>query len=191
MNRLIAVCAAAAMAVTLGAGSAVASAGTAATAHSTAAAPRAPFCGIRWGSNAKHAGTMVGARVWRVRAGQHPCFDRLVIDLRAGTRPGYRVEYVAKIIQDPSGKVIPVRGGARLRITVLAPAARAFPIASRHLVNVAGFRTLRQVVGAGSFEGITSLGLGVRAKLPFRVFTLNGSGHGWLLVIDVAHRWLS
>ncbi|BAS14136.1 conserved hypothetical protein [Arthrobacter sp. Hiyo8] len=42
---------------------------------------------------------------------------------------------------------------------------------------------------AGSFEGYTSLGLGVRARLPFRVFTLAGPGTGSRLVIDVAHMW--
>ena len=42
---------------------------------------------------------------------------------------------------------------------------------------------------AGSFEGRTSLGLGVRARLPFRVFSLAGPGDGSRVVIDVAHRW--
>jgi len=36
---------------------------------------------------------------------------------------------------------------------------------------------------------ITKLGLGVRARLPFRVFTLSGPGTGTRLVIDVAHSW--
>jgi hypothetical protein len=55
---------------------------------------------------------------------------------------------------------------------------------ARELVNVAGYRTFRQVAWAGSFEGYTTAGLGVRARLPFRVFTLPGR-----LVVDVAHRW--
>jgi hypothetical protein len=148
-----------------------------------------PYCGIHWGSAPKHAGTMVGSLVQKVRAGEHACFDRLVIELGAGRKPGYRVEYVARIIQDPSGKVIPVRGGARLHIAVLAPARAGFPVSGRHLVNVTGFRTFRQVVGAGSFEGITSFGLGVRARLPFRVFILSGPGAHHRLVIDVANRW--
>lgn len=42
---------------------------------------------------------------------------------------------------------------------------------------------------AGTFEGYTSLGLGVRARLPFRVFALDGPGDGSRLVVDVAHRW--
>lgn len=193
MRRLLVSCAgAAAVAVMLSACAAPTSvaspAAAARPAHATAAAGTA-FCGIHWGSKAKHAGEMVRSPVARVRAGRHACFDRLVVVLGAGKRPGYRVRYVRRIIQDPSGRVIPVRGGAKLRITVLGPATRSFPISSRHLANVTGFRTFRQVVGAGSFEGITSLGLGVRARLPFRVFTRRGPGHGWRLVIDVAHRW--
>ncbi len=175
----------------MGAILAVAMLGTAAGA--TTAAPAAPskaaFCGIHWGSKAKSAGSMVQTRVQHVRAGEHACFDRLVIELGKGPKAGYRVQYVSKIIQDPSGKVIKVLGGAKLRITILAPIASGFPISSKHLVNVTGFRTFRQVVGAGSFEGITSIGLGVRAKLPFRVLVLNGPGSHTRLVIDVAHRW--
>jgi hypothetical protein len=160
------------------------------TAASAAPVPaQKPFCGIHWGSQPKHAGTMVRSRVRQVRAGEHACFDRLVIELGAGKKPGYRVEYVHRIIQDPSGKVIPVRGRGKLHIAVLAPARAGFPVSSRHLVNVTGFRTFRQVVAAGSFEGITSFGLGVRARLPFRVFILNGPGKHHRLVIDVAHRW--
>lgn len=167
----------------------VAMLGTAASAAPVSA--RTPYCGIRWGSAPKHAGTMVQSRIRAVGAGEHACFDRLVIELGAGKKPGYRVEYVARIIQDPSGMVIPVRGGARLHIAVLAPVRAGFPISSRHIVNVTGFRTFRQVVGAGSAEGITSFGLGVRARLPFRVFILNGPGTHHRLVIDVANRWHS
>ncbi|MDF2144717.1 hypothetical protein [Knoellia sp. p5-6-4] len=39
-----------------------------------------------------------------------------------------------------------------------------------------------------SFEGDTQLGLGVRARLPFRVSTLQDAMTS-RLVIDVAHRW--
>ncbi len=112
------------------------------------------------GSKPKQAGTMVRSVVWRVRARQHACFDRLVINMGRGATPGYRVEYVARIVQDPSGKVIRVRGGAKLHIKVLAPASSRVPANSLELAKVDGFRTLRQVVGAGSFEGVSSVGLG-------------------------------
>src|SRR5262249_43607956 len=112
---------------------------TAATAAGAApVSAQQPFCGILWGRHAKQAGVMVSTRVRTIRAGQHPCFDRLVIELGAGRRPGYRVEYVARIIQDGSGKVIPVAGGARLQITVRAPARAGFPVNGLHLVSVTG-----------------------------------------------------
>ena len=55
-----------------------------------------------------------------------------------------------------------------------------------------GYDTLRSVVYGGSFEGTTVFGVGVRARLPFRVFTLPGipgSANGTRVVIDVAHLW--
>jgi hypothetical protein len=51
-------------------------------------------------------------------------------------------------------------------------------------VNVAGYQTFRSTRYGGSFEGQTSFGLGVRARLPFRVFHVDNH-----LVVDVAHRW--
>ncbi len=52
-----------------------------------------------------------------------------------------------------------------------------------------GYRTFRQVYWDGSFEGYSTIGLGVRAKLPYRVFLLDGPGDQRRLVVDVAHRW--
>jgi hypothetical protein len=54
---------------------------------------------------------------------------------------------------------------------------------------VTGWQTFRQIAWAGSFEGQSTIGLGVRAKLPFRVLVLQGPGAGSRFVIDVAHRW--
>jgi len=50
--------------------------------------------------------------------------------------------------------------------------------------GVAGYTTFRQVAWGGSFEGYSTVGLGVRARLPFRAF--RSTNH---LVIDVAHHW--
>jgi len=63
------------------------------------------------------------------------------------------------------------------------------PANRKALTNVRGYRTFRQVADAGSFEGETTIGLGVRARLPFRVFTLTGPGTTSRIVVDVAHRW--
>jgi hypothetical protein len=177
------------LAIALAVGVPAATASGTATAASTAQ----PYCGICWGSLPKEGGPLVAGPITNARAGQHSCYDRLVIDVK-GRAPGYAVEYVPQVTQDGSGEVIPLRGGAKLQISVRAPAYdqnghATFPAGSPEIVNVSGFRTFRQVAGAGSFEGYTAIGLGVRARLPFRVFTLQGPGSGSRLVIDVAHRW--
>ncbi|MEJ7583289.1 MAG: hypothetical protein WKF43_04210 [Acidimicrobiales bacterium] len=128
-------------------------------------------------------------------AGRHTCYDRLVVDLRSTPAPGYFVRYVSQVVEDGSGEPVPLRGGAFLHVTVRAPAHDGQygptydPPNPAEAVNVTGFGTFRQIAFAGTFEGVTTVGLGVRARLPFRVFTLAGPGAGTRLVIDVAHRW--
>jgi hypothetical protein len=152
------------------------------------------YCGLEWGSQAKTGPGMSTASVTNVRTGQQDCFDRMVIDLN-GPVKGYTVGYVTEIIQDPTGFPITVYGNARLQVTVNAPSydgngnVTYNPAAKAELSNVAGYQTFRQVVYAGSFEGSTSIGLGVRARLPFRVFALDGPGSGSRLIVDVAHFW--
>jgi hypothetical protein len=164
------------------------------------ASAAAPYCGITWGSLAKAKDSGDREFVTDVRAGRHACYDRLVIDLNGHDNyfGSYDVRYVSRVTQDGSGAVVPLRGGAALQVVVTAPAydedgdATYAPANRRELVDVRSFSTFRQVAWAGSFEGRTTLGLGVRAKLPFRVFYLAGapySDQGPRLVIDVAHRW--
>ena len=138
-------------------------------------------CSTVWGSLPKSDPTMGTGELDTVRAGQHPCFDRLVIDVD-GPPAGYDVRYVSEVTADGSGATVPTPGGARLQVVVRHP-SYSRPV----LPNVSGFRTFRSVTWAGSFEGQTTLGLGVRARLPFRVFSIPG-GHG-RIVVDVAHRW--
>jgi len=169
----------------------VAVASTSSTAATTSASAAAkPYCGITWGSLAKSASPLSQAPLINIRAGRHACFDRLVFDVRGGNINGYQVNYVGTMRSQGSGHVVPLRGGAKLSITVKVPANNAagqttYRFANgKELVNVAGYRTFRQVAWAGSFEGYTSVGLGVRARLPFRVFKLPHR-----LVVDVAHAW--
>lgn len=60
--------------------------------------------------------------------------------------------------------------------------------AGQSIADVTGFETLRSVVYAGGLEGDTTIGVGTRSRLPFRVFLLDGPG-GSRIVVDVAHRW--
>jgi hypothetical protein len=130
-----------------------------------------------------------------VRAGQHPCYDRLVLDFAAGPSK-FHVRYVSAVTTQGRGDALPLRGGAFLDVVALTTtydvntgAATYLPANRHELVNVKGWRTFRQVAFGGSQEGYTTIGLGVRARLPFRVFTLRGPDAHSRLVIDVAHRW--
>lgn len=160
---------------------------------STTSATATPYCGITWGSLPKAATPMVTGPLTGVRAGRHACYDRLVLDV-AGRAPGYTVRYVDTVYTDGAGMVVPLRGGAKLSLVANAPAYTAsghpsfLPANRAEVVDVTGYDTLRQVAWAGSFEGRTSLGVGVRARLPFRVFTLS-DGTTSRVVVDVAHRW--
>lgn len=156
-------------------------------------APAASYCGLDWGSLPESRSGTSKATVTNVRAGQHNCYDRLVIDFK-GKIKGYDVRYVKSVYTVGQGKRVPLIGDADLKITVNAPAYRDgkatySPHSRTKAVNVSGFRTFKQVAYLGSFEGKTSFGLGTRARLPFRTFILDGPGGGSRLVIDVAHRW--
>ncbi|TDW81788.1 hypothetical protein EV137_7798 [Kribbella pratensis] len=160
-----------------------------ASAVTTAAA-----CATGWGS-LPEASTFQGlGHLTDVRTGQHACFDRIVFDID-GKPSWFRVEYVKDIFTVGEGKLVPVRGGAKLAIVLLAQSYDETnhytynPANYDELTDVAGYRTFRQVVSAGSFEGETTIGLGVRARLPFRVFTLTGPGTTSRVVVDVAHSW--
>jgi hypothetical protein len=160
-----------------------------------AQAAAAPYCGITWGSLAKSAGALSGGSVTNVRAGRHACFDRMVIDVR-GHANGYRVQYVQQVKGPGSGQPVALRGGAFLEVVVLAAAydrntgsATYTPANRKELVNTAGYATFRQLAYTASFEGYTHFGVGVRARLPFHVFVLDGPGNTSRIVLDVAHKW--
>ena len=160
----------------------------------TATSTGSTTCAIVWGSLPKSAPDLVPAPLTGVRTGRHECFDRLVIDLGGAPAPGYFVHYTDGLHQPGSGDPLAVAGGAVLTVTVLAPSynsAGQSTVAWRsgdHLLGGAT-TTFRDLVFAGSFEGESTFGLGVRARLPFRVLKLDGPGAGSRLVIDVAHRW--
>ncbi|GAA3291181.1 hypothetical protein GCM10020295_07360 [Streptomyces cinereospinus] len=119
----------------------------------------------------------------------------MVVDLpgAGGSGSGYSVRYVDRLRQDGSGRPVPVAGGAVIEVRVTAPSydpgtgAPTYPArAGQQLpgVDLTGYRTFRDARFGGSFEGETQIGLGVRARLPFRVLVLTDR-----VVVDVAHNW--
>ncbi|MFC0006367.1 AMIN-like domain-containing (lipo)protein [Micromonospora siamensis] len=153
------------------------------------------YCGITWGSGAKAAGTLSGAPLVEVRAGQDTCWDRVVFEFD-GPVTGYSVAYGETYTEGQGAAMSPyTAGGALISVSLRAPAYDATHLATvpyrvgDHAVNAFGYRTLRDVVFGGSFEGYTTFAVGVRAQLPFRVFVLSGPDSHSRIVLDVAHQW--
>jgi hypothetical protein len=189
ITRLLAVtAAAAALATPAAATRASTAANSTATSTATAATTTTPFCGIHWGSLPKTSNRLWTGAVEAARYGQHSCFDRLVFDIAKGSGSlGYDVRYVTTVTSPGSGLPVTVSGGARLQVTINAPATMRIP--SSGSVTFTGWRTFRQLRWVGSFEGYTDVGLGVRARLPMRAFVLDNPDGTKRLVIDVAHFW--
>ncbi|MEU4291801.1 hypothetical protein AB0E63_26535 [Kribbella sp. NPDC026596] len=151
-------------------------------------------CPAGWGSLSEAMNRSTTAVLTNVRTGRHSCFDRVVFDI-SGKPPGYTVRYASEVFYTHTNRPMPLRGGAQLEFAidgneVDATGRPAFqPPNELEVADVTGYRTLRQVASGGSAEGFTVFGIGVRARLPFRVFTLAGPGSGSRLVIDIAHRW--
>jgi hypothetical protein len=122
--------------------------------------------------------------VFGVDAACHPTYDRVVIRARFAT-PGYDVRYVSRIVHDGSGRPVTLLGTKRIRILVRN--ARGHTLGGANLLPSS--RTplcsnLRQLKNAGDFEGLVTLGLGLRRKTGFRVFRLTGPTR---IVIDIKH----
>jgi hypothetical protein len=147
-----------------------------------AASPRA--CPTGWGSLEEATGpsTSPHSFVSDGRVGRHACYDRFVVEVD-GPAAGYVVHYVHRLRDLASNEIIPLPGGGKIEILVRAPgiSSEGHP---QIFGDLAGFQTFRSARYGGTFEGLTQLGLGVRARLPFRVFRLSGR-----IVIDVAHHW--
>jgi len=155
---------------------------------------------VYWGSLPKDVkGSGPTVSIFDVRTGQHTCFDRLVVDIGGSGPVGYDVRYVSNVYTEGQGSVVALSGGAKLQVIARAP---NYDVAtgqitytpldqwnSYHLTDLTGYRTFRQLAFAGSFEGQTTFGLGVRARLPMRAFIFSGPGTGQRLVVDVAHSW--
>ncbi|MCP2327714.1 hypothetical protein HDA40_006221 [Hamadaea flava] len=146
----------------------------------------APYCGITWGSGDKAAGDLAQAPLLTVRTGRHDCYDRVVFEFE-GAATGYRAAYGEAYTQGTGVPLSPyTAGGAVIELVLLEPAAYA---TGEHVATVVPYDTLRDVVAGGTSEGYTTFAIGVRARLPYRVFTLNGPGTHSRIVVDVAHQW--
>jgi len=148
-------------------------------------------CAVAWGSVATTDPDLGTGPLRAVRTGRHACFDRVVLEVD-GPAGGKSATYVPVVRQDGSGAPLTVPGGARLQIALHHPSYddAGRPTYSAAPPDVRGYPAYGSVVFGGSFEGYTTIGVGTRARLPYRRFTLDGGPDGpSRIVLDVAPRW--
>src|SRR5919107_2927578 len=90
------------------------------------------------------------AELFAIAAGCHPTFDRFVVRGRLAT-PGYRVRYVARVVQDGSGAPVSLLGRFRLHLVIEPARAHTEAGAALFATNVLTppSSNLRQIKLAG------------------------------------------
>lgn len=121
-----------------------------------------------------------------VRVGEHPGFDRVVLEFSGTGTPGYDVSYVDEVIEQGRGDRVDLDGDAYLSI---AASGTTYPMEGDEQWD--GPRqfepedsdVVQEVYVDGTFEGLTVVVAGIDDRaVPFRVLTLTEPAR---LVVDV------
>jgi hypothetical protein len=124
------------------------------------------------------------AELTNIRVGAHPGYDRIVFDLTA-LPASENVKYVAQLVRDPSGMPVSLPGTAFLQVTMTGAAAHDAPTyTGPQTFTTPQLANVRAVALIGDFEGVVTVGLGLRHRAPVHMFTLTGPNR---LVVDVNH----
>jgi hypothetical protein len=121
-----------------------------------------------------------------IRAAHHPetspPYDRVVFEFN-GPVPLVNIEYVDELLGDGSGLLVSIAGTAIVRL--IAQPAQAHteqgqPTAPTRVAY--NLPIVKEVVGAGDFEGQVTYGIGLATKATTRVITLQAKSR---IVIDL------
>jgi hypothetical protein len=160
-----------------------------------------------WGTGPQAGGTgsrvgsteMSPSALYLTRVGRHACYDRVVFDINGPQAVSFVARYVSVVHADGSGQRVPVPGRAALELIVRAPMLgadsqghqpwRKVPPVGWNLVapsEISGWSSLRAVKFAGSFEGQTTVAVGARERLPFRLSVTSDRLYQHV-VLDILH----
>ena len=120
-----------------------------------------------------------------IRTATHPTFDRIVLDY-AGPRPQVSSRFVDELTRDGSGEVEWLTGAAFAEVHV-TPAQAHDDAGHRSYSAPQKFRTrdlanVMAVAITGDYEGVLSVGVGLRTQTWIKIFTLHSPTR---VVIDV------
>jgi hypothetical protein len=125
-------------------------------------------------------------KVVNLRVGQHPTYDRVVIDL-VGKMAGYDVRYVKTLRYDATGEQVPLKGNRFIQIRVtpaVAHDAQGHSVYQGPQLEQYQMPTLRGAAFIGDFEGVVSFGIALSHLDTFRVLEVTAPNR---IVIDVHH----
>jgi hypothetical protein len=118
-----------------------------------------------------------------IRAAHHPTFDRIVFDFSGGLPARQQATYVPALVGDASGLPVPIAGRAILQVRFSGAVAHDDAGHSTAPARIAfSLPNIMTAVRAGDFEGVTTYGIGLAQRQPFRLFTLRNPDR---VVIDV------
>src|SRR5690606_25784816 len=118
-----------------------------------------------------------------ISASHHTGFDRLVFTFDGPLPAQWTISEVPGIVADGSGLAVPVYGAAFLEITCSPAAAHDDDGGITVPLRMApGLPNLVEIVRAGDFEGIVTIGVGLVQAAVREAFTLTSPNR---LVVDI------
>lgn len=118
-----------------------------------------------------------------VRVAAHDGYDRVVLEFEGDGAPGWQVGYVDSAATDGKGDPIELEGDAILQVSALHTMPNdmtGYYDGPREID--ADLSSIEEVFVDGTFEGMTTVYLGLDEEVPFRVLTLTEPSR---LVVDV------
>ena len=122
-------------------------------------------------------------RLVAIRAAHHPGIDRVVFEFSGGLPRNRTAGYVSQLLGDASG--LPVRIAGRAILQVRFSWAEAHDSTGRATAPARvtyALPNVMTVVRAGDFEAVTTYGIGLAARQPYRVFPLSSPPR---VVVDI------
>ncbi|HYN55832.1 MAG TPA: hypothetical protein VES03_01420 [Motilibacterales bacterium] len=124
------------------------------------------------------------ATIVEIRTAHHPGFDRFVLEFDTRTAPRATVGLVSQLVGDFSGERVPVPGRAVIRVQVRDAQARTDQGEAAVVLDQAfALPNVMALRGAGDFEAVVTMGIGLAKRMPFHVHRLTNPGR---IAIDVS-----
>lgn len=137
-------------------------------------------------SGAAAAGWAPPATIVGVALKERQHRDRLVFTFDSDTAPTGSASYVPELIQDASGKLIPIAGRALLRVVMQGYGHTEDGVATLPRSRAFDARNVMVIKRAGDFEAVVSVGVGLAKKARVQTRSLSNPGR---FVVDVSTRF--